>query len=161
MTRIRYAVDNPRGPRGGENDVRTMFSNTATAKRNVRRGAAETMGVILEIDLDDLAVVGASPCEQQQHAERMMVKWSQRVLELRSGTVDAGPLFSGAPTSSDLPAIPQLTRADLRRVADVFARWTAWCNSRPPITRGHHYQPERDLRAAICDLLAKAGEATR
>jgi hypothetical protein len=157
MTRLRYVVDNPRGPKGGNNDVPTIFKSAESARRSIKRGVHGTKGRVIKFDLDDGEEQGIPPELEHAHAERMMVKWSQRCLETRSGLHDSGPLFRDAHPVGELAAIPELRREDFVQLAEHFARWTAWRNTQ----RKKPYEAERELGDAIRTVLAKLGEAAR
>lgn len=63
MARLRYIADNPRGPRGGNHDARTLFSSADSARRSVIKG-----GQVLLVDLDGLPRV---PAAEETSAARM------------------------------------------------------------------------------------------
>lgn len=59
MTRLRYIADNPRGPRGGNHDIRTLFSSPESARRSVLVHKNGARGQVLIVDLDALFRVPA------------------------------------------------------------------------------------------------------
>lgn len=153
--RLRWVVDNPRGPKGGNNDVTTIFRSIASARRNVKRGEEGALGRVLELDLDDLAATDLSAEARHQYAERMMIKWSERCLETHVANLPSGPLFDGKERRNDhLTALPELTREDMRELGEAFAVWLAWRGTR----RAKPYMEEANLGDAIVSILGKLGE---
>lgn len=152
--RTRYIVDNPRGPRGGNNDVHATFTSESSARRNVKRGEGSARGRVLVVDLDDLCDFDASPHEELEHAERMMCKWAQRCEETRTAMPGFGP--------SPLVPDAKLGREDLRGLSAAFVAWIAWVTAQRQGARsGVPYAPEADLHDAIVTLFEQLGEAPR
>lgn len=73
MTRLRYIADRPRGPRGGNNDARHLFTWVESASREAgiakpitfvqrqKQSAGVGIGVVRLVDLDELLIVRPEP----------------------------------------------------------------------------------------------------
>lgn len=121
MTRLRFIVDRPRGPRGGNNDARHLYSTLDSAKtaampkkeqvwNNRIVSAARPEGAVLCVDLDELLPVGADLDEQIAYHERRMLHHDSELMRLRE-----------APG----PAVAYLTAEDMAELREVVSEWDA------------------------------------
>lgn len=106
MARLRYIADNIRGPRGGHNDVRTLFSAEWSAKRNLDDG-----GRVLQVDLDDLLIIDANADATFQWHDARAIYHATEMLRMR----EAG--------GGSLPVAQWLTSVDIATLADAAAEW--------------------------------------
>lgn len=122
MTRLRYLADRPRGPKGGHNDVRHVYSDREGAKRAAMprsefrsRGrivrAAIGAGRVYVVDLDCLLPIDATPDELFQWHEAQMQFHLAEVMRLR-GDQHANAPPPSVMTTEDI--------ARLREVAEQF-----------------------------------------
>lgn len=129
MARLRYIADNPRGPRGGNHDVRTLFSSAESASRNVLKLKGQPpAGKVLLVDLDELLVVKQSVWNVDDLAEReanfhadfdAVFAWhEQRWQHHGAEVLRLRPLADGL---SREPAY--LTTHDLARLREVVSEW--------------------------------------
>lgn len=140
MTRLRFIADGARGPHGGHNDGRTLFSSPDTAKRDV--GRRKAAGRVLVVDLDELEVHGASVDERWQFAERQMLRWAQIAQELKP---------EAALAEAPAPERVLLTAADVRHLALVANTWLR-ADGKTTAAFQAKKKAEADLRTAFYDL---------
>lgn len=114
MTRLRYIVDRPRGPRGGNHDEPYAFRNRESAERAAEPLAGRRFrpaGTVFEIDLDALQPIGASLEEQFAWHERQALHHETEMLRLRP--------------HAEAKQAPALTTSDMARIREAVAAWDA------------------------------------
>ena len=121
MARLRFIADNPRGPRGGNHDVRTLFSSAHSAHRNVLEVKGKRVGRVLLVDLDELLIVEPGTDEDTFHAD----------LDEQFAWHEARYLHHGGELERLRPALADralkepvfLTVHDLARLREVVSEW--------------------------------------
>lgn len=116
MSRLRYIVDRPRGPRGGNNVVRHMYAWVESAKRALSTGTrgvqkSEPKGRVLQLDLDDLYIVGSDFDETFQWHDRRALHHTTEAMRMR------GVEQSGTPQAE------WLTTADIAELREAASEW--------------------------------------
>lgn len=118
MTRLRYIVDRPRGPRGGNNESLALYRDFGPAKRNAeprepryRDDRRRPEGKVLVVDLDMLLHVFASIDEQFEHHERMALYHTCEAMRLKP---------DGKPATADVTFLTPHDIAWLREAVDEY-----------------------------------------
>lgn len=140
MSRLRYIVDMPRGPRGGNNDVRHMYTWVESAKRALRSGTRgiqmpEPKGHVLQLDLDDLYVVGSDFDATFQWHDRRALHHTTEAMRMREAEERGGKPSTWL-TTADI--------AMLRECADEWELENARARKTPAMLRA--FFTLRDLR---------------
>ncbi len=108
MSRLRYIADNPRGPRGGNRDVRSLFSSADAARRNTDRSRG---GRVLQVDLDLLLVCGTDIDQ--------LFQWHENQAQFHTSLMNT--LKPGA--TGIAPAATWLDSFDLAQIREVVSEW--------------------------------------
>jgi hypothetical protein len=145
VTRLRYIVDRPRGPRGGNNESPALYRSLGAAKGNATPGPARfrsdrgrVAGRVLQLDLDEMLPIDADVDEQFQWHERQMLHHNAEMLRLR-------PLAESRPAS-------HLATAEMTQLREAVAEWCEE-NERPKTPRGKERPwPTRKLFFLLRDL---------
>ncbi len=120
MSRLRFIVDRPRGPRGGNNDSRSLYKDLSAAKLGVEERparewagqiirAAKPAGRILVVDLDAILPFDATPDEHVQWHESQMLHHNAELMRLRECV--------------DVPEAKYLTSTDLALIREAVSEW--------------------------------------
>lgn len=119
MARLRYVADNPRGPRGGNHDARTLYASAHSAGRAVLVVKNEPVGRVLLVDLDELMPLKFD--DGNFHADRdAMFAWHEsRWLHHGGEMMRLRPSLA----ESQLKEPNWLTTQDLARLREVVSEW--------------------------------------
>lgn len=123
MARLRYIADNPRGPRGGNHDVRTLFSSFESASRNVFRHKDVKPGCVLLVDLDELLSVQCPAAHEEPGdinvAFDKLFAWHEARIQHHAAECTRIRGCEG----SGLPLLHVLTTHDLALLREVVSEW--------------------------------------
>jgi hypothetical protein len=111
VTRLRFIADNPRGPRGGNHDVPTIFKSPDSARRNTLIVKGERVGRVLVADLDALLVKGWDHDVVFQWHDRRMQFHASEMMRMRESE------------SSGVVQAKWLTTDDLMTIREVVSEW--------------------------------------
>ncbi len=150
---MRYIVDRPRGPRGGNNDSPAMYRAIGPARRNAAPRSSRwdsdgdrQPGRVLAFDLDALLPVDATIDEHFEWHERMALHHGGELLRLR-------PENSSPPVPGR--SWPWLNTTDLARLREAAA---AWIDTFPRRDAKHPRKPEDSALLFLLKSLLEDGK---